>query len=172
MAYVSHLMSSPFKVKFAPSFQDRAPPIISKDELQAARDICPHRMNGCKILEINRSTILKVGYNATLGEAEAICLVKRSTSVPVPRVLNAYMIDDIGFILMERIPGSTLERDLENLASDSLKDIATQLREYIHQWRKIEGSFVGGVDSSPRGRHIQTFMGKCTASLWAFLNTR
>ncbi|KIW72716.1 hypothetical protein PV04_00892 [Phialophora macrospora] len=118
-------------------------------------------MNGCKILEVDRSTISKVGYNATMGEAEAICLVKRMTSVPVPRVLIAYTIDDIGFILMEKVLGSTLESDLEHLSSDSLKDLAGQPREYIHQWRKIEGSFLGGVDGSTLcGRHIQNIHGK------------
>jgi hypothetical protein len=44
-----------------------------------------------------------------MGEAEAMILVRNSTSAPVPEVLNAYTIEDIGFILMRKIPGVTLQ---------------------------------------------------------------
>lgn len=111
--------------------------------------MCPHRINGCKILEINESTVLKVGYTVRMGEAEAMCLVRKMTSVPVPRVFNAYTIGDIGFILMEKVPGVALERCWEGLDSDSRKSIARQLQGYIQEWRKIEGSFLGSVDGGP-----------------------
>jgi hypothetical protein len=54
-------------------------------------------MGGCKILVINASTILNVGPMVRMGEAEALCLVREWMSVPVPKVLNAYAIDDVGF---------------------------------------------------------------------------
>lgn len=60
-------------------------------------------------MEMNASTILKVGPMVQMGEAEALCLLRKRTSVPVPEVLNAYTIGDVEFILMSKIPGVTLE---------------------------------------------------------------
>ncbi|GFF48036.1 LOW QUALITY PROTEIN: hypothetical protein IFM46972_08448 [Aspergillus udagawae] len=79
-----------------------------------------------------------------MGEAEAMILVRNSTSVPVPEVLNAYMIEDIGFILMRKISGT-----LEDLPEDTQKVIVDQLRGYMHEWRNIEGTFFGSIDQGP-----------------------
>jgi aminoglycoside phosphotransferase len=67
-------------------------------------------MGGYKILEINASTILKVGPMVQMGEAEALYLLRKKISVPVPKVFNAYTIADVGFILMSKIPGIPLEQ--------------------------------------------------------------
>jgi hypothetical protein len=74
-------------------------------------------MGGCKILEINASTILKVGPMVQMGEAEALCLLRKRTLVPVPVVFNAYTIADVGFILMSKIPGSPSRTMLERFDS-------------------------------------------------------
>lgn len=84
-----------------------------------------------------------------MGEAEAMCLVRKKTSVPVPRVFNAYTIGDIGFILMEKIPGVELEQCWEGLSRESKESIAKQLRGYIQEWRQIKGPFFGSVDGGP-----------------------
>ena len=86
------------------------PSIVTLEEIRSAKDLCPHSMGGCKILEINASTILKVGPMVQMGEAEALCLLRIKTSVPVPEVFNAYTIADIGFILMSKIPGIPLKQ--------------------------------------------------------------
>lgn len=74
-------------------------PIVTLEETHSAKDLCPHSMGGCKILEINASTVLKVGPVVHMGDAEALCLLRKRTSVPVPEVFNAYTIADYGFIL-------------------------------------------------------------------------
>ncbi|EDP53410.1 conserved hypothetical protein [Aspergillus fumigatus A1163] len=84
-----------------------------------------------------------------MGEAEAMCLVRNTTSVPVPEVLNAYMIDDIGFILMRKIPGVPLEACWESLFEDFQQCILERLRASVHKWRRIEGTFFGSVDQGP-----------------------
>ena len=84
-----------------------------------------------------------------MGEAEAMCLLKERTSVPVPRVFNAYMIEDIWFTSMEKVPGVTLERCWKGLTKDTKRSIVQQLQQFIHEWRKIEGPFFGTVDGCP-----------------------
>lgn len=90
-----------------------------------------------------------MGLTVTMGEAEAMCLVRNLTSVPVPEVLNAYMIEDVGFILMRKIPGVPLEACWESLSEDSQQCILEQLRAYIHEWRRVEGTFFGSIDQGP-----------------------
>jgi hypothetical protein len=84
-----------------------------------------------------------------MGEAEAMILVRNSTSAPVPEVLNAYTIEDIGFILMRKIPGVTLQACWEDLLEDTQKYIVDQPRGYVHEWRSIEGMFFGSIDQGP-----------------------
>ncbi|RJE19912.1 Phosphotransferase enzyme family [Aspergillus sclerotialis] len=123
--------------------KDQARPVVTYEEILKGKDLCPHRISGHKLLEIGESMILKVGYGVLMGEAEAMCLVRGLTSTPVPKVLNAYMINDIGFILMERVPGVSLEECWEHLPEASQKSITKQLNAYIHQWRNIEASWEG-----------------------------
>lgn len=76
-------------------------------------------------------------------------LLKNQTSVPVPQVFNAYMIEDIGFILMEKIHGIQLSQSWSKLPPALKESLVQVLRGYIQQWRQIEGSFFGTVDSGP-----------------------
>lgn len=97
-----------------------------------AKDLWPRRLSGRKLLEIAESTILKVGYEVLMGEAEAMCLVRELTSIPVPKILNAYMIDDIGFRLMERVPGVSIGECWDDLSLASRESITEQLKAYIY----------------------------------------
>jgi hypothetical protein len=84
-----------------------------------------------------------------MGEAEALCLVRERTSVPVSKVLNAYAIDDVGFLVMERTPGITLEQCWKSLTGDAKQSIVRQLQGFIQEWRQIEGTLFGSVDGGP-----------------------
>ena len=55
----SLIFSLPIKTRFPPSMKTQ-PPVVTLNEIQRAKDLCLHSMGGCKILEINASTILKV----------------------------------------------------------------------------------------------------------------
>ncbi|OJJ88480.1 uncharacterized protein ASPGLDRAFT_42052 [Aspergillus glaucus CBS 516.65] len=58
-----------------------------------------------------------------MGKAEALCLIRKRISVPLPQIFNAYMIEDIGFILMEKVPGIPLEKCWEDLPRDAKRSI-------------------------------------------------
>lgn len=133
-------------VAFAPSLRENPPPLVSVDQIRQGVNLCPHRLNGCFLLELDATTVLKVGETVRMGEAEAMILVRDQTSVPVPRVFNAYVIAEIGFIVMEKIPGDELAETLPRPVKAAL---AEELRGYIQQWRQIRGSFFGTVDGGP-----------------------
>lgn len=149
MERICDLTNSAIGVQFAPSLKDNPPPLVPVEVIQTAKNMCPWRLNGCYLLEIDESTILKVGWRVQMGEAEAMILVRNRTSVPVPQVLNAYSIEDIGFILMEKMPGDELEDRWEHLPQKVKESFVVQLRDYIQQWRQIKGSFFGTVDGGP-----------------------
>ncbi|PLB44965.1 hypothetical protein P170DRAFT_270844 [Aspergillus steynii IBT 23096] len=138
--------TSPDGVTFTPSLRDHPPPLVPADRIRQGLNICPHRLNGCFLLELDAATILKVGETVRMGEAEAMILVRNQTSVPVPRVFNAYVIAEIGFIVMEKIHGDELAETLPRAVK---KALARELRGYIQQWRQLRGSFFGSVDGGP-----------------------
>jgi aminoglycoside phosphotransferase len=136
-------------VKFSPSLQANPPPLVPVERIRKGLNICPHRLNGCYLLQLDETTMLKVGVGVQMGEAEAMILVKNQTSVPVPQVFNAYLIEDIGFILMEKIDGIQLGQSWPELPRTLKESFAQELRGYIQQWRQIKGSFFGTVDNGP-----------------------
>ncbi|KAI9375790.1 kinase-like protein [Aspergillus egyptiacus] len=146
--YIPYLLSSNADIRFSPSMRHQ-PPIVSLEDIRSAKDLCPHSMGGCKILEINASTILKVGPTVQMGEAEALCLLRKRTSVPVPEVFNAYTIADIGFILMSKVSGVTLEQCWKDLTHDAKGSIVRQLGGFIQEWRQIQGPLFGSIDGGP-----------------------
>lgn len=141
------LNASAEEVKFAPSLGTDPPSsVVPVDRIRKSLNMCPHRLNGCFLLELDATTVLKVGETVRMGEAEAMMLVTRETTVPVPRVFNAYVIQEIGFIVMEKIHGVEMAETLPRAVKESL---ARELRGYIQQWRRIRGSFFGAVDGGP-----------------------
>lgn len=112
-------------------------------------DLYPDRVHGSKILQLSDSKILKVGSDVGMGEAEAICLVSRKTSVPVPQLHNAYMIGDVGYILMDKVPGTPLTNCWDNMSGEEQGSVVEQLRKYVNELRSIEGEFIGAVDGGP-----------------------
>lgn len=110
------------------------------------REACPYSMGGCKILEINPPTILKVGYTVHMGEVDGLCLLRKGKLVPIPQIFTAYMIEDIGFILMVKVPGVALEKSWEDLPKDAKRSIVQQLQCFIQEWRKTEEPCFGSID--------------------------
>ncbi|KAJ5701220.1 protein kinase-like protein [Penicillium malachiteum] len=75
--YIPFLLSSHIAIRYPDSMRHQ-PPIVTLEEIQNAKDLYPHIMGGCKILEINTSTVLKVPM-VQVGEAEALCLLRKRT---------------------------------------------------------------------------------------------
>lgn len=73
-----------------------------------AIDLFPSKI-GARILHLpDTNQILKAGSKVKLSEAEAMRLIARQTSIPVPRVQDAYVKDEIGYIFMSREKGKRL----------------------------------------------------------------
>lgn len=80
--------------------------IITPEELSKAEkfgDFNP-------VYKVDKHTIVKTGDSVRLAEAEAIRLVRSKTTIPVPKIYNAYTDNDSGHvrIVMEFIEGDSL----------------------------------------------------------------
>lgn len=146
LGYLAEIMVDPTKVVFTESLRGRDNPVVSIDQLKSAIDLAPNRISGNEILQISSSTILKVGWRVKMSEAEALILLAARTTVPVPEVISAYTIGDIGFILMTKIEGETLSSCWENTSHEQRQSIARQLKSYVLEWRELGSSFLGSVN--------------------------
>ncbi|OOF96366.1 hypothetical protein ASPCADRAFT_404904 [Aspergillus carbonarius ITEM 5010] len=118
------------KVMFTDSLREQDKLVIPIDQIESAMNLPPHGLGGNMILQISDTTVLKVGWRVKMAEAEALILLAAKTNVPVPKVLGAYMIGDIGFILMTKIEGKMLASCLETMSREELQAIARQLESH------------------------------------------
>ena len=90
------------------------------------------------VLQIPGNAMLKIGGAHIAREEESMRFVSRYTSVPVPRVLDAWLeSEDKGFLVMERLPGQTLLRTWRDLTSPQRAHIASQLKDCTDQLRRL-----------------------------------
>ena len=106
------------------------------------------------ILEYDFSIVRKSGHGVRPAEAEAMRLISKYTSVPVPEVWETHFSSEYhGFIEMSLIPGSPLERTWDNMDEKSKESICRQTWDLISEIRSIpsqyEGIFQCAADGSP-----------------------
>lgn len=77
-------------------------------------------------------------------------LVRKKTTIPVPKVYNAYEDKESGHgtIVMDYIEGEELRYVWGTLVPEERSSIIEQLRDYMNQLRSIQGSLVGSVDNT------------------------
>jgi Phosphotransferase enzyme family len=99
---------------------------------------------------INETTIVKYGNAVRMAEAAAMRLVRDKTSVPVPKVDEAYMHEGTtnGCIVMQFIDGTPLNEMWHGYAEEEKKSIVAQLRGYLLELRQVDARFIGSVDGS------------------------
>ncbi|RAL03601.1 aminoglycoside phosphotransferase family protein [Aspergillus ibericus CBS 121593] len=147
--YLAEVMAGLSQVKFTDSLRGQDNLIVPLVQIESATNLAPHGLGGNWILQVSETTVLKVGWRVTMPEAEALILLAAKTIVPVPTVLSAYMIGDVGFILMTKIEGGLLASCLDTMSREELQGIARQLKSYILEWRELRSSFLGTVTGGP-----------------------
>ncbi|KAL3456876.1 hypothetical protein BJX64DRAFT_269805 [Aspergillus heterothallicus] len=147
--YLAELTAPPAPVVFTRSLCENNTPVVTIAEIRSAKDLTPERKTNAKILQVSESTVLKVGWRVSMTEAEALILVAAKTSEPVPKVLSAYTIGDIGFILMSKVEGKLLSACIDDMMLENRHAIADQLKAHVQEWRALHSSFLGSVDGGP-----------------------
>ncbi|EFQ97358.1 hypothetical protein MGYG_00397 [Nannizzia gypsea CBS 118893] len=92
---------------------------------------------GRLVLVHDFSLVNKSGHGVRRAEAEAMRMVFKNTSVPVPEVLFAKFRPDHGSIGMTFIEGVTLEKKWNTLDEESKRSVCLQVWNMISQIRTI-----------------------------------
>ncbi|EED23531.1 conserved hypothetical protein [Talaromyces stipitatus ATCC 10500] len=78
--------------------------ILDPNDLQSADTLCPDKMVAHIVLA-DLDMIVKLGHGVGLGEAEAMHLASTRTTIPVPKLLSAYILDGaILFVALDKSP--------------------------------------------------------------------
>lgn len=85
---------------------------------------------------------------------DAIDFVRRSTSIPVPRIVSSQL--DVepaasGWILMDRIPGVQLGEAWPNLDQEGRTRVATELKGYLKELHALRPQAAGWIGSCTGG---------------------
>ncbi|KAL3480414.1 kinase-like protein [Aspergillus californicus] len=147
--YVAELLANSPDIVFTTSLQESDCPVVTADQLRSATILNPRTLSANEIFQITESTVLKVGWRVRMSEAEALILVADKTNVPVPKVLSAYTIGDLGFILMSKIEGDTLGSHEDSLSTEQFESIIHQLKSHVLEWRTLRSPYLGSVDGGP-----------------------
>ncbi|OAF61864.1 hypothetical protein VC83_01461 [Pseudogymnoascus destructans] len=122
------------------------------EEIKAASELLSQPNMSTKVVKINDRIAVKYGCAVSLLEAETMKFVALNSMVPVPKVLAAFAEEEtsLKFIVMELVPGRTLEALLPTLNAKEKVEVCTLVKNAIDELRRIpEQNYIGGVNRQP-----------------------
>lgn len=122
--------------------------ILDPDDLQKTVNLCPGKM-GARVVFADSDMVVKFGHGVRLAEAEALHLASIRTTIAVPKLLSAYILDGVGYIIMSYEAGESLEQYWDRTSQADHNRVLDSLRDYVKQMREIPGDFIGALDRSP-----------------------
>ncbi|KAF2434073.1 kinase-like protein [Tothia fuscella] len=127
-------------------------PRITRELLDTCERIGP---NDSHIYRLNATTVVKVGDHVRLAEAHAMRYVRKNTSIPLPEVLDAYLLDDQEgvsaphtCIVMTFVEGKTLDEEWPTYTDVEKANITSELKSYIAEMRTLRSSQIASVDGT------------------------
>ncbi|KAI9933695.1 hypothetical protein ASPWEDRAFT_167965 [Aspergillus wentii DTO 134E9] len=108
-----------------------------------------HSLARRKVTKIG-DKVIKDGPNLRVHEAETLRFIAANTSIPVPNVHDVRWQDGrVTEIVMDFVPGKTLEDAWENMDSNQKACVTEELRGYMCELRQLKGSYIGALDRGP-----------------------
>ncbi|KZZ90003.1 phosphotransferase enzyme family protein [Moelleriella libera RCEF 2490] len=111
--------------------------------------------SGRRIIRFNKFYVIKHGLKVSLTEGQNMLFVRRTTSIPVPEVFALFSKkDDAGrsvkYIIMENIPGCSLDTAWTRLDSTDKVKISNQIRAHLDILRGIPApGYFGCIGRKP-----------------------
>ena len=95
----------------------------------------------------------KVGLHVYMSEADAMRLIAKHTTIPIPSVIDAIPVPTGAFIVMTRVPGEPLGATLMTMSDEECSLLASDLKKCFDQLRSIPAPSTGpricGVGGGP-----------------------
>ncbi|KAF8852765.1 hypothetical protein BDZ45DRAFT_707269 [Acephala macrosclerotiorum] len=106
--------------------------------------------SGAKVRYIGHNQLIKMQCHPT--EFEAMEFVRQNTTIPIPKVFGAYnRIDGSQDLVMELVPGHTLNVTWQTLTPEQKTSLVTELAGYLERLRGLQPPKEGFVGSSMLG---------------------
>ncbi|KAM3536978.1 hypothetical protein ARSEF1564_010100 [Beauveria bassiana] len=88
---------------------------------------------------------VRVGRSDLLAERRNLELVAEQTNVPVPHVYDFYTTSGFEHLIMEKMPGVTLEYAWPDLSFQEREDLADQVVRLVGQFRRLQSPFINAA---------------------------
>lgn len=107
--------------------------------------------------------VVKYGSNIELYEAEVMHFVSTHTNLKVPKVIAAYVLWGITYIIMSNEAGVSLAKFwLDKGSSEADKNhVMEQLRQGFRELRSLSAEYIGRFDRRPCSSAIGEFCWEC-----------
>ncbi|KAB8339308.1 hypothetical protein FH972_022241 [Carpinus fangiana] len=129
------------------SILGKPPYVLDPADLPDCYNPFPSKPYGIRAPDEN--TLVKYGKFVKLQEAEAMDFVSKHTTIACPKVIGAYMLDDVGYIVMSWEEAFPLSAIWGKASETEKEKVIDQLRDYVLQMRNIKGDYVGGFGRMP-----------------------
>lgn len=154
-----------------PFHNDNIPALPYVDEIRRCTTIIKERIYS-KVVAVNDKIIVKYGGGIETWEGQALLYLEREVpNVPAPRLYAMYQDTEETFLVMQRLPGVTLDNIWTSLTETEKNSIVEQLRCIFQTLRAAEcpwPNFWGGLDGGSvhhylfydqkgRGTHLGPF---------------
>lgn len=88
---------------------------------------------------------VRTGWSDLLAERRNLELVVGQTNIPVPRVYDFYTTSEFEHLVMEKMPGVTLESAWPDLSSQEREDLAGQVARLVGQFRRLKSPSINAA---------------------------
>lgn len=125
-------------------------PTIS--EINASTDILSQPDGAAKVVKVNDRFAVKFGKGVEMLEADNMRFISANTNVPMPKIFDAFTDPEtkMTYIVMEFVPGATLQSLLPTLSAKEQSEINIKIRDAIGELRKLAPpNYLGGIGRKP-----------------------
>lgn len=107
------------------------------DRLIAEGDVLRH-ISGKVVVRLSDSVVVKLGTDMDLDQVEILSYVLQHTKkVPVPKPLGAFKIEDVSYLFMPRIDGTTLEMRWPTMTKEEKCTLRDNLEAILEELRQV-----------------------------------
>ena len=136
------MMGSHYTLPFYATPSVLPDPLPTTEAIVSSRDVLKEH-SGRRIVRVGAHFIVKYGAGVSLTEGENMIFATEFSKIAVPDVYALYSTQGEGqehstnYIVMDHVPGETLESRWASLDADSKVAVSEQLRGYFDQLRGI-----------------------------------
>ncbi|RFU25522.1 hypothetical protein B7463_g10806, partial [Scytalidium lignicola] len=123
-------------------------------EIQASTEVLSNHDAAAKVVRVKDRFAVKFGGGVEMQETENMRFVSANTNVPIPKLFSAFIDQETNLkcIIMEYVPGVTLQTLWPTLTAEEKAEITQKIRNIIQELRKLPApGYLGAIGRKPFG---------------------